>query len=562
MQLKAQPATGTLNRKQRRALKKNGAAPLRAAPEQVQLGDISAELEQARGFQEAENFNAAKEIYDRLLKLHSNHPDLYVALAAFHQLQNNPDNAYLALKQLVTIAPHIAEYWSALSLALKLRSEVKAAIIARKKSIELQPDNAESYVQLGMLLDRAYDSDRAMAAFEFAVKIDPKNHRALISYGRKLQALGEFKQANEAFWTAFKLYPRELTACLSILRGKELEEEDVDNILARLETILETEDLSDRGRGMGLSCMAQIYDRKKDYDRSFHFYFQANQMDRKEDKFECEKFERYINVLIESFQPEVFEHLKEAASPSQLPTLVVGMPRSGTTLVEQIMGSHSKVFGAGEMVNVQKMESDLIKASIALGSSYPRNLSEMNCEGLAQMGERHLADLRGNYSSSALRIIDKMPANILSLGLVALLFPQASIIHTMRDPMDTGWSCFTQNFDSKGSLCWTNSLEDIGFYYQQYRRLVDHWHKVLPLKILDVQYEELLDDQEGISQQMIEHIGLDWEEACLKFNEQDQSVQTASVWQVRQPIYKTSVEKWRRYEKHLGPLQQALGPYT
>ena len=562
MQLKTKPADGSLNRKQRRALKKRNPRVLNTATAELPPhGNITADLERARKFQDSEDFVAAKEIYERLLKSHPEYPSLYIAIAGFHRLQRDLYSTYIALKKAVELEPDNARYWHYLSVALKKRSEIKAAIIARKKSIELQPDKAEYYMALGSLLDRVRETDDALTAFEMAVKLEPENDMAHFSFGTKLQNLGQFGAAKQALWKAIEINPQNLAVFYRMLMDKGLDSEEVDEILAKIEAAFQADDLPDEARSSGLFAVARIYENKKDYDQSFHHYLQANQMDRKTYRFGREEYEEFIDNLIEAFQPDVFEHLKEVGTASSVPVFVVGMPRSGTTLVEQILGSHSQVYGAGEMNYFLKLNAELLDASKTSDTKYPNDIKQMNCDILAQMGKDHLTDLRENYSSTALRIIDKMPGNVINLGLIAILFPQASIIHTIRDPMDTCWSCYVQNFNNKRFLSWTHSLEDAGFYYQQYRRLMDHWQKVLPLKILDVHYEGLLDSQESISRQMIEHIGLDWEDACLKFYEQDHSVHTASAWQVRQPIYKTSVEKWRRFEKHLAPLKQALGDY-
>jgi len=186
----------------------------------------------------------------------------------------------------------------------------------------------------------------------------------------------------------------------------------------------------------------------------------------------------------------------------------------------------------------------------------------MDQAALAQIGTAHITFLRENVSRDARRIIDKLPPNFLRLGLFALLFPDARIIHCQRDAMASCWSCFTKNFATKAPLAFAFDLADLGFYYREYQRLMAHWHAVLPDRILDVPYEHLIENPRDMAQAMIAHIGLDWEENCLNFHQQNHAVQSLSTWQVRQPIYTHANEKWRHYNAHLTPLKDALGDAT
>ena len=206
----------------------------------------------------------------------------------------------------------------------------------------------------------------------------------------------------------------------------------------------------------------------------------------------------------------------------------------------------------------EKIAYDLRASSTQGEITFPRDLAMMNQRAIAQIAETHIAFLRENVSTDARRIVDKLPTNFLRLGLFSLLYPNARIIHCQREPMATCWSCFTKNFNTKTHLSFTFDLADLGFHYREYQRLMKHWHAVLPGKILDIPYEQLIQEPRGMSEAMIDHLGLDWEETCLKFNEQKTSVQTASSWQVRQPIYSDANAKWRQYEDHLGPLIEAL----
>ena len=229
------------------------------------------------------------------------------------------------------------------------------------------------------------------------------------------------------------------------------------------------------------------------------------------------------------------------------------MPRSGTTLVEQILASHPKAFGAGELRDFYLLTRDL-SAYLQSSIPYPECAALLDQESARYLATGYLDHLL-ELSADATHVIDKAPNNFRHLGLIALLFPRVRLVHCRREALDVGLSCYFQYFRSQH---FTNDLKHIGLYYREYERLMAHWKKVLPLPVLDVSYEDLVSDVEGVGRRMVDFCGLDWDDACLRFDKTNRTVLTASQWQVRQPIYKTSVQRWKNYEKHLGPLKRAL----
>ena len=228
------------------------------------------------------------------------------------------------------------------------------------------------------------------------------------------------------------------------------------------------------------------------------------------------------------------------------------MARSGTSLVEQIVASHPLARGAGELTKI----ADLITAFERTAGPYPDSAAALDAKTshrLATAYESHLCRVAGG---NAARLTDKMPANFMHLGFIALLFPRARIVHCLRDPLDACLSIYFQRFRHGNDYAY--DLADIGFFYRQYQRLMDHWRRVLPLAIHEVRYEDLVADPDGQVRALIEFLGLPWDEHCLVHHRSRRAVQTASAWQVRQPIYASAIGRWRHYEKHLGPLKQAL----
>ena len=255
--------------------------------------------------------------------------------------------------------------------------------------------------------------------------------------------------------------------------------------------------------------------------------------------------------LVERLTPRFFEERKGYGVESEAPVFILGMPRSGTTLTEQIASSHSRVGGGGELGAI----GDLMRI-LANGRSH--------AEALLSLTQAQSRDLARNYLETlarvggpGLRITDKMPHNFEHLGLIALLFPKARVIHCMRDPIDNCVSCFTHHFNENHG--YNTDLAVLGRYYREYRRLMAHWREVLPIRMLDFSYEALIADQEGKSRELIDFLELEWEEACLDFHKTERLVKTPSRWQVRQPIYSSSVKGWKKYQAHLGPLFESLG---
>jgi hypothetical protein len=263
-------------------------------------------------------------------------------------------------------------------------------------------------------------------------------------------------------------------------------------------------------------------------------------------------FTAAVDRLIEVFTPELFAKLPRAdVRGGERPLFIVGMPRSGTTLTEQILASHSQVVGGGEL-------SVLLGLGMQI-PDYPHGVRDLGAKALCGLAVKYLEKL-DTVSAASPRVTDKLPFNFLHIGLIALLFPKAAVIHCRRDPVDNALSCFFTGFADQ--IQFANDLTTIGNYYLDYARLMRHWHAVLPGRIFDLQYEEVVADTERVVRALVAHCGLEWEDACLAFHRTERGVRTPSRWQVRQPMYGSSVARWKRYEKHLEPLLEVFGSQT
>jgi len=253
----------------------------------------------------------------------------------------------------------------------------------------------------------------------------------------------------------------------------------------------------------------------------------------------------------------LIQRLMGVGDRSDVPVFVLGMPRSGTTLTEQIIASHPDVHGAGELRELMGVVQDIESGGMV---AFPENLQGLTAQHVARWGQEYVARV-AKRAPHAKRITDKMPANYLAMGLIPLMLPNAKIIHVKRNPVDTCVSCFTRLFNRHQDA--TYDLFELGRHYANYGRLMQHWHRVLPAgSFIEVQYEDIVADMEGQARRLIDHVGLPWNDACLAFHENKRSIRTASVTQVRQPIYGSSVERWRNYERFLGPLLEGLAEFA
>jgi len=261
----------------------------------------------------------------------------------------------------------------------------------------------------------------------------------------------------------------------------------------------------------------------------------------------------FVDRLIATFGTDYFQRVQGFGSGRPLPVFIVGMPRSGTSLVEQILASHPAVVGAGEIRNLKQLVAEL-PTELGSPADYPECLAGLDRPVSRRLAERYLQGLR-SLGKGKPRVTDKVPMNFHQLGLIATLWPRATIIHCRRDPRDVCWSCYFQNFREVYFAC---DLRKLGAYYRQYERLMAHWRKVLPVRILDVCYEELVENLEQLSRDLVAFCGLPWDDACLRFHQTRRIVRTSSNLQVRRPVYKSSVGYWKNYETYLGPLLEAL----
>jgi tetratricopeptide (TPR) repeat protein len=412
-------------------------------------------------------------------------------------------------------------------------------------------DHGGALMGLGDALAASGRQADAVVVFKRLIKAEPDNAAAHYALGQVQKQLGAFADSREVFARAVALAPDNPSLHYALAESAPFFEDDAR--LAALEALARDEArFPDRQKAELHFALFKAYDELKRPDQAFAELEKGNRLTRALVPYDEAEVYGFFRELKETYTQAAMAALAGAGHPTALPVFVVGMPRSGTTLVEQILASHPDVFGAGELLYVQ----DLILGGFA-GSAYPAGLKALGAGGLRRFGGYYTVRLAG-LAPKAGRIVDKLPANFRHLGLLHLALPQAQIIHVRRDPADTCFSCYSKLFAS--GLNYTYDLGELGRYFRAYETLMAHWRAVLPPgAMLEVQYETLIENFETEARRLVEFCGLEWDERCLKFYETKRAVRTLSEFQVRRPLFKSSIGRWRPYEKWLRPLLDVLG---
>lgn len=424
------------------------------------------------------------------------------------------------------------------------------AIYRFQQVLEREPQHGGALLGLGDALGAAGRQREAETVLERLLAGEPANAGAHFALGQMRKQLGKFAASREAFARAVALAPDNPSCHCALAESATFKEGDPR--LASLEALARREDgFAAQQRAELQFALFKAYDELNRPAEAFAALEKANGLYRALVPYDEAEVFAFFRALTKTYSAEAIADLKGAGHPSDVPIFVVGMPRSGTTLVEQILASHPEVHGAGELLYVQ----DLILGGFA-GSDYPSDLRALGADGLRKFGGYYAVRLSG-LAPDAKRIVDKLPANFRHLGLLHLALPNARFIHVRRDAKDTCFSCYTRLFAN--GLNYSCELGELGRYYRAYEGLMAHWHHVLPSSaLIEVQYETLISDFEREARRLVAFCGLAWDERCLRFHETDRAVRTLSEFQVRRPLYTSSIGRWRRYEQWLEPLLAAL----
>ncbi len=449
--------------------------------------------------------------------------------------------------------PDLLEGLTGAGCALRNMGEFAKALEMFKRALTVDKTSVRLMIYIGdclVKLDRFQEAD---VFFQDALSQDPNSAEAYFNLAVCYQAKGDFERATQFHRKALQIKPTLAQAVYSLAALDQNIEESLS--ITQLSELLDSNNLSDEDRVNFYFALGKAYDRRDDIKKAFENYKKANKIKAAFQPFDPQAFNAYVNRIIELFTGEIFDKRKFYGSQSELPVFIVGMPRSGSTLVEQIIASHPSAHGAGELSTIRSMVRSL-SATLKSQTPAPDNVTEIDAALSCELADQYLNDLPA-VPASVHRICDKMLGNFLRLNLIALLFPNARVVHCQRDALDTCVSCYLQNFAH--GLRFTYDLEHLGLAYRAYRQLMNHWASELPLKMFHVQYETLVEQQETVSRELIDFCGLEWNGGCLRFHTHSREVKTASFWQVRQPMYQSSVGRWRRYQDFLAPLIESLG---
>ncbi len=476
-------------------------------------------------------------------------------LGQCYQEEGRLDEAEIHYREALRFAPNSARFHTNLAELLHLRGCAAEALAECRLALQLDPEHADTHCLLGRLVQDQGDHVAAEASMREALRLRPHFTEARVALGKLLEEKGEGEDAVACYRAALTLDPRPAVALAALathLRGRLPEAE-----MIAAEKLLR-EPLPEQERTLLQFGLAQTLDALGRYEEAATLLRAANHswaqlLGRQGGAYDPAGHTRLVDRLLAHFNPDYFRRVTGWGIESDLPVFVIGMPRSGTTLVEQILASHSQVHGAGEL--------DLIHDAFAslpglLGTKDPawECPPRYQAEVISQVARRHLESLRQRHAT-ALRIVDKMPDNSLYLGLIVTLFPRARIIHCRRDLRDVALSCWKTQFRKIG---WASDLNHLAARIADYQRLMRHWEEVLPGKLLAVDYEETVADLETVARRLVSWCGLEWEPASLNFHQSRRTVRTASVTQVRQPVHTRSVQHWRQYARELQPLLEFL----
>ena len=425
-----------------------------------------------------------------------------------------------------------------------------------RQAIENEPDNATYHNNLGLALEDRGELDEALSAYNKALDLDDSCYEAHTNIGNILMAQGNLEDAISHHQHALKINPSYTEALLNLVDTAKAGNTDPKELFDLAETLIQTnlpkDDLVRVCFALGKLCDALGM-----FGKGFEFFRRANTLKRTNISFNGNSHETFITQTIDVFTKEFMGNRQSWGYKSPLPVFILGMPRSGTTLVEQIIASHPVVFGGGELQFFVQAQ-DKLPAVFELPEKYPECVHLLNTDMARQVGKLYLKQVKNlkGVSHQHTRITDKNPFNFLYLGLISLLFSNAAVIHCTRHPLDVCLSNYFHLYTQGNHFAY--DLQELGNYYLQYHRIMKHWRSVLPINVLEVSYEDLIDSQESMTRKLIAHCGLDWDPVCLGFHADNRPVFTASNWQVRQPIYQSYLHRWQNYDPYIEPLKTIL----
>ncbi len=499
--------------------------------------------------------------------------------------KGDPKQALQYTQQAVTFGQNDPKILHAAGVVLQKLGRHDGALHYFQLSLKLDPDNAMTHCLIGRSYQLMGSNEQAVLHYKESLKQNPRIEKSLMWLSAHYQTLGDFDNALHFISEALKLSPKSpsllsIYANLLTILGKKDEAYKVvrglidrdkyvpftlfvysllcpklgetDELVQLSKQLINSSGISDADKRMLGYALGKSYDAEGDYDTAFQYYTLANNLH--SGKYSVESYAALTQEIIDLYDKDYTATLPVNLEQQYSPIFIIGMPRSGTTLVEQILSKHSKVYAAGELAYIVDIVRNL-SGTAATDNLHLELIRQFQADDFKIRADEYMRRT-DELSAGAERVTDKLPSNYLYLGLISQMFPQAKIIHCTRDPRDT---CLSIYFQDLGTYhAYGSSLSDTAHVYAEYKRLMDHWKDVLKIPILDVCYEDVVEDLRSNVEQMLDFCGLDWEQGCLEFHQSDRKVATSSFDQVKQPIYKKSAGRWQNYKQHLTVLEQML----
>ena len=497
----------------------------------------------------ASRYRKAEDAFKKVLIEDENNIDAlrFMGILAFKS--GNHDIAEAMLTKALKLDPTYSLVWANLAQVFSVTGQLDKAKKSFKNILNMEPKNGLIWAEYGTVLTKLANYEEGRDAYLKALEFKPDSPRVHLSLGHVYKTMGEIDNSidsykntilqnnlsGEAYWSL---------ANLKTYSFSENEIKDMEDTLKG--------DMSDIERSQMHFALGKAYEVKKDFDKSFKNYYEGNKVKKGLIKYSSDDTADNTKRILDFFNQENIQKLAKSSTRDRDPIFVLGMPRSGSTLVDQIISSHSKVDGTQELPNIIKIAAELNTNN---KNNYPEVIKELDDKKVSKLGKNYIAETAWARDSAPF-FIDKMPNNFIHIGLIKTILPNAKIIDTRRDPMDTCFSCFKQFF-ARGQL-FTYSLEDLGNYYTDYIRAMNHWHNIYGKDIYTVHYDNVINKTEETIRELIDYCELPFEKECLEFYNSSRPVKTPSAEQVRQPIYKSGLNYWKNYEKHLLPLKKII----
>ena len=531
------------------------------------------------------NTGAAEQLLRKICAKNCNDPEVWYYLALIEANSRRVEQAIISLQTCLKYSPSSIQVMNGLAGLYSSQGHADKAEKLYRNIIKLNPESPEAHYNLGVVLQGQLRLEEASKYYEKALRIKPDWVEANNNLGYVYYTLGELDKAYGLFINALECRPNydaSIAGAAGILEKKKRHQEAYDlinpllvagevscgiilvyasicrfvnrceDVIQRLERMVNNHRFPPDERSKMYFALTKLYDSKGLYDKAFDNAAIANKL--KNFSFDRHRFSSMIDSMISVFGVNYTQEMPHSGSQSERPVFIVGMPRSGTSLVEQIICAHPDVYGAGELGDIPQIAT-VLPALAGNKLEYPECIRMLNHGHLKEFSGQYVKEL-ARLDPNSKRVTDKLPLNFLNLGLISLLFPHARVIHCTRNPMDTCISCYLNDFT--GLLEFAYDLGDLGFFYREYSRLMDHWHEVLSIPITDICYESLIREPETAMRRLIDACGLEWNPLCLRYHLNDRYVHTISHEDVNRPLYNSSIGSWCNYEKYLKPLRVAL----